>query len=178
MNAQDPLAQLQDIHLPAPIGVWPLAWGWWALLIIVLLAMTGIFFWLRTKIIRNAYRNLALKELRQIQKQFNQQQSTEHLQAINQLLRRCALSGFGNTFDAGLQGAQWLQWLDNQAAKPQIDFTMGDGNVLAAGPYQKNPAFNPDHLHKIVSRWISSHKNQWQQKKQNTSTTAGEPTHA
>jgi hypothetical protein len=35
MNTTDPLAQLRDIQLPEPVGLWPLAWGWWALLLLV-----------------------------------------------------------------------------------------------------------------------------------------------
>ena len=30
----DPLAQLRDIHLPEPILWWPLAPGWWVLIVL------------------------------------------------------------------------------------------------------------------------------------------------
>lgn len=35
----DPLAQLRDIHLPAPIGWWPPAPGWWILALVLLVAV-------------------------------------------------------------------------------------------------------------------------------------------
>ena len=35
----NPLDQLRDIHLPEPISWWPLAPGWWLLIIIALALM-------------------------------------------------------------------------------------------------------------------------------------------
>ena len=36
---QDLLAQLNDIQTPEPIGAWPLAWGWWVLIIASLILL-------------------------------------------------------------------------------------------------------------------------------------------
>lgn len=35
----DPLAQLQDIHLPEQVHQYPLAYGWWILLLIIIMAI-------------------------------------------------------------------------------------------------------------------------------------------
>ena len=45
---------LRDIHLPDPIGWWPLAPGWWGVLGLVLLIISGIFWWRRKKHRRNS----------------------------------------------------------------------------------------------------------------------------
>ncbi|MGF1689002.1 DUF4381 domain-containing protein, partial [Photobacterium japonica] len=39
-----PLLPLADIHLPEAPGFWPLAWGWWGMSVIVLLAVAFLAF--------------------------------------------------------------------------------------------------------------------------------------
>ena len=163
-SAQDPLAQLQDIHLPEAIGFWPPAWGWWLLLVLIIVALGSIIYFLRRHKSRNAYRALALAELRTIQAQYSVEKNSEYLQAISILLRRVALSGFGATFNASLKGGDWLLWLDAQSKKASADFSEGAGRALLIGPYQKNPAFDRIALHKLVETWIQQHRNQWQKK--------------
>ena len=34
-DLQEQLKDLRDIHLPDPVSIWPLAPGWWALMILV-----------------------------------------------------------------------------------------------------------------------------------------------
>ena len=160
---QDPLAQLQDIHLPAEIGLWPPAWGWWLLLVLTIAAIGALVFFLKRKKSRNAYRAFATKELAKINQQYSDEQNSEYLQAVSIILRRTALSGFGSLFNASLKGDEWLQWLDTQCAKTNHQFEHGVGRVLLIGPYQKSPEFNRNELHKLCGLWISEHRNQWQQ---------------
>lgn len=165
--AQDPLSQLQDIHLPEPIGIWPPAWGWWLLLVVVIATLGSIIYFVRRHKSRNAYRALALKELQKIQQQYSTEQNAEYLQAVSILLRRTALSGFGSQFDASMKGEAWLAWLDRQISNKSTNFSDGPGHVLLIGPYQKTPEFDRKGLHKLVEQWIQHHHNQWQQKKSN-----------
>lgn len=163
-SAPDPLAALQDIHLPEAIGLWPPAWGWWLLLFVVVATVASIIYFVRRNRSRNAYRALALKELATIKQQYDENKDAEYLQAISILLRRTALSGFGTTFNASIKGEEWLRWLDAQNSKPGTDFSQGVGRALLIGPYQKNPEFDRNALHKIVEKWIQYHRNQWQKK--------------
>ncbi|WP_156497551.1 DUF4381 domain-containing protein, partial [Oleiphilus sp. HI0043] len=39
MNPSSPLDQLKDIHPPVDITWWPLAFGWWALIVISVIAI-------------------------------------------------------------------------------------------------------------------------------------------
>ncbi|MDB9952467.1 DUF4381 domain-containing protein [Porticoccaceae bacterium] len=63
----DPLAQLRDIHLPETISWWPLAPGWWVLIILLGL-VTG---WIIVKAVQrkraNLYRRQALAKLLEIE---------------------------------------------------------------------------------------------------------------
>jgi hypothetical protein len=163
ISAQDPLAQLQDIHLPAAIGIWPPAWGWWALTLLIITSVSLIVFFVTRKKTRNAYRKFALMELEKTQQQFSAEQNAEYLQAISIILRRTALSGFGTQFNASLKGEDWLLWLDEQCAETKSQFSQGVGRALLTGPYQKSPEFNRDALQKLAALWIAEHRNQWQQ---------------
>lgn len=161
--AQDPLAQLQDIHVPADIGIWPPAWGWWVLLILVLVSIFALVFFIKRKKNRNAYRALAIAELNNIQATYSAEQNSEYLQALSIILRRTALSGFGSTFNASLKGNEWLEWLDAQCAKTKHQFSRGVGVALLTGPYQKSPEFDRNELHNLSMLWVKEHRNQWQQ---------------
>lgn len=164
-DIQDPLAQLQDIHLPPAIGLWPPAWGWWLLLLTLIAVAAAVIFLIHRYRLRNGYRQLALKELKNIQRQYSPEQASEYLQAISLLLRRTALSGFASNFDTSIKGDAWLQWLDQQLVKPGYRFASDAGRVLLLGPYQKHPSIDREQLHNMVSFWIQQHRNQWQAKK-------------
>lgn len=163
--AQDPLAQLKDIHLPEAIGVWPLAWGWWLLLVIVITILGITVFFIRRHTFRNAYRALALNELQRINRQYSHDQGSAYLQDVSILLRRTALSGFGTQFNTSVKGEDWLLWLDAQSRNNKEEFSAGPGRALLIGPYQKAPEFDRVVLHKIIEQWIQHHQNQWQKKK-------------
>ncbi len=164
MSPQDPLAHLKDIHLPDAVGFWPPAWGWWLLSLAIIAVVGSVVYILRRKKFRNAYRKSALTELRNIQMQFTTEKNAEYLQAVSILLRRTALSGCGDQFNASLKGEDWLQWLDAQQAKSSMGFSNGVGRALLIGPYQKNPEFERHELHKLVESWIQQHRNQWQKR--------------
>lgn len=163
--AQDPLAQLQDIHVPAEIGIWPPAWGWWVLLIVIIACVSALVFIIKRKKSRNAYRALAITELNTIHTKYGAEQNSEYLQALSIILRRTALSGFGTQFNASLKGSDWLEWLDEQCPKTKQQFSQGVGVALLTGPYQKSPEFDRNELHKLSLLWVNEHRNQWQQAK-------------
>ncbi|MEX2327800.1 MAG: DUF4381 domain-containing protein, partial [Pseudomonadales bacterium] len=62
-GAADPLAQLRDIHLPAPIEAWPPAPGWIVLAILALLFATAAIVFLYGRWRRNQYRREGLQAL-------------------------------------------------------------------------------------------------------------------
>jgi hypothetical protein len=173
----DPLAHLHDIHLPTAIGLWPLAWGWWALCIFILVALFSSIFFVRRFKTRNGYRAFALTELKKISQQYSSDQNAEYLQALALLLRRTAISAFGQKFNASMTGEEWLLWLDAQYTKNSTDFSAGVGRVLRLGQYQKNPEFNRAALHALAYLWVKQHRNQWHKNKKNTTHSQGANAH-
>ncbi len=155
-QAADPLAQLRDIHLPAPIEAWPPAPGWWLLVIVA----TGLVCYglnlLYQHWRRNQYRREGIKSLHALKVRYNEQpNSFEYLEAYNELLKRIALSHFRRELVASLTGESWVAFLDKTGATRE--FSMGPGQVLIQGNYLPQAEYSVDELHDIGLAWIRNH---------------------
>ena len=75
MNPQDPLANLHPLREPELIGWWPLAPGWWILIVIALLCLGALIYLLIRRSRRNAYRRLALSQLQNLHAKYEEHQS-------------------------------------------------------------------------------------------------------
>ena len=99
------LQNLHDIVVSSPAPFWPPASGW--ILLLGLFIMLAAFLLIRAVILyrRNAYRRVALDELRQAAA------SPEPLALIASLLKRTALAAYGREEVASLTGETWVSWL-------------------------------------------------------------------
>lgn len=165
MQPTDPLAQLHDIVLPQAVGWWPLAWGWWVLLIIVVsTSATLIFLWRRNRQ-RERYRKAALAELDKIFQAYQLDTNVaRYLQELSILLRRTAISAQPARFPVDIKGHNWLLWLEAQCPEAKTEFSTGIGQILLTGPYQANPKIDAQALQKLIRLWLQKHRNQWQKK--------------
>lgn len=169
MNEQN--LNLRDIHLPEPISWWPVAPGWWLLLVSLLLIFILIFF------ARKIYRSKQLKrdinaELETIKQQFQTTQNKSQLaKALSVLLRRASItyyshSHFNGESVAGLTGEDWLAWLDKTHTKPDsalaaknIRFQSKLGHVLITAPYMADdsqPDYDAQALILLCESWLHS----------------------
>ena len=126
---------LRDLHLPEPIGWWPLAPGWWVLIV---LAVVGLSL-LARKYLRyyraEAARRHALKRFRAYCDDYTQHGNAVKLgQQLSELLRRTMLAYAPRDEVAGLTGEHWLAWLDRDLDRPH--FQSGDGRPLIEWPYR------------------------------------------
>ena len=89
-SSANTLEGLRDIHLPNSISVWPLAPGWWLVVLIIVLAALSIHFVMRAR--RLSPRRAALGELEQLEEKYS---STGDISALasglSALLRRVTL---------------------------------------------------------------------------------------
>ncbi|MEN3792341.1 DUF4381 domain-containing protein [Fulvimarina sp. MAC3] len=138
------LDQLRDIHLPEPIGWWPLAPGWWALIGLIFILAVSVLVWMMIR--RRSARFLALRELEAIEPERN----GEFLTKLSSLLRRVA-----RRRSAGpdvLTGKAWSAFL------MQGKYGMGrdSATLLATGPYgpPANQNFEPEALRAETATWI------------------------
>ena len=154
----DPLAELRGLHLPDAVGWWPLAPGWWLVVILFLATLS----WYLVKAYRhkqfNLYRQHAQLELDQLTTKFNQHQDkTVYLSDTQKLLRRVALHRYADQQQdfARLTGTEWQQYLNNCC----------EGNVFGAGfaghftalPYQKDSDYDQQRWQQAITQWLEQH---------------------
>jgi len=134
----DPQAiPLRGLHLPEPVGWWPLAPGWW-LLIAALVVASALLIraWLKRRA-RSAARRRALRQLEESRSAYAYHGNPVTLGAeVSELLRRTMLAYAPRAEVAGLTGDAWLAWLDRDLDEPQ--FREGPGRNLLELPY-RNP---------------------------------------
>ena len=146
--------QLEDIHLPDDPTMWPPAYGWWIVLVLILFA--GVLIPSRGYHYRKLHRQRKriLDALSNLQADLQQQGDNKALANINRLLRRLALMHYPREQVASLTGKQWLAFLDKSGETR--DFTQGAGQLLADAPYRASLADSADisGLSKAVKRWV------------------------
>lgn len=128
---------LRGLHLPEPVGWWPLAPGWWLLIAAAVIA-AGLLLraWLRRRA-HAAARRTALRQLEESRSAYAYHGNPVTLGAeVSELLRRTMLAYAPRAEVAGLTGDEWLAWLDRDLDAPR--FRRGAGRSLIDLPY-RNP---------------------------------------
>lgn len=134
----DPQAiPLRGLHLPEPVGWWPLAPGWWVLMAMLVIGCAFLVrAWLRRRA-HSAARRKALRQLEESRSAFAYHGNPVVLGAeVSELLRRAMLAYAPRSEVAGLTGEDWLAWLDRDLETPR--FREGAGRSLLELPY-RNP---------------------------------------
>jgi hypothetical protein len=144
---------LRDIHLPAPIGWWPPAPGWWVLLALLLgLALLLLWLWKKRRARRQAdWFRLAEAELGRLQAR-HRDDPLSLLRELSVLLRRVAISRYGRGEVAGLTGAAWLDFLDKKAGKKL--FKGKFDRLLTEMPYRASAEAETRALIVAIHEWL------------------------
>ena len=126
---------LRDIHLPEAIGWWPLAYGWWLIIALVLVGLG----WLLMRVWRNwrfnAPRRYAIRALATVEAEYVTNRDPVALgRQVSELLRRGMLAYAPRHEVAGLTGESWLEWLDLGLPVPY--FHTEGGKSLLQLPYR------------------------------------------
>jgi len=126
---------LRDLHLPEPVGWWPLAPGWSLLIGLAIVAIAYGLVRAYQRRQRNAARRYALRELARYEAEYRKHKDPVTLaKQLSQLLRRGMLAYAPRTEIAGLTGEAWLRWLDRGMPLPYF-YTDG-GKSLLELPYR------------------------------------------
>ncbi len=126
---------LRDLHLPDPLGWWPLAPGWWFLIAL----FAGGLGWLLLRAWRtrqfNAPRRYAIRCLETVEAEYLSHRDPARLgRQVSELLRRAMLAYAPRHEVAGLTGDAWLEWLDRGLPVPY--FHTEGGKSLLQLPYR------------------------------------------
>jgi hypothetical protein len=155
--ASDLLRQLDDIKGLGAISIWPLAPGWWVLLILcAILFVIGIVFYLRQRAWQRSWKKDASQSLSKLEEELKVENAQATVSALSAILRRIAIRKFSRSDCAGLQGDQWLQWL--QAHDPHRFNWQQTGHLLIDAPYAPpNATLDPDEVRELIRaarKWV------------------------
>lgn len=156
MQGQNPLDQLRPNHLPDPIGLWPVAIGWWVLTGLIIILSTLIVIKLFQFWRKNRYRKQALQQAKQLFCAYDQHQDQRQLaHNCNRLLKTVALHAYPKQDTASLYGKNWRQFLAETGNNPDFLGTQGE----ALGDHRFNPDWTPDitALQTLTLSWIKKH---------------------
>lgn len=123
MKSPDPasLQNLNDIVMPATVGWWPLAPGWYVLFSLLLIAVTWFGYKSLQRWMGNRYRRAALSELHLLAEGMQSATSRDSsLRQIPILLKRTALSAYPRTQVASLSGKDWARFLNSKIGTPSF----------------------------------------------------------
>lgn len=118
------LNALEDIVIPEPVGLFPLAPVWSCVMGIALVWITYglIVCWIRYR--RNAYRRAGLKLIRELETATSLDLG---LRGVDEVLKRVAMVAFSRERVAALWGADWIEFLRSSVD----DFPIDDSNAQA-----------------------------------------------
>jgi hypothetical protein len=139
------LDRLHDLVLPPPVPWWPVAPGWYVVLLAVLVLVVVLAYPVRTRWRADAYRRAALRELATLR----------DAPAIAALLRRTALAVVPRSVVAGTTGTAWADWLAARCPGAMSDDVR---QTLTAGIYDRPATVREvGALHDYAARWIARH---------------------
>lgn len=120
--AANPLDQLRDIHLPEPISWWPLAPGWW----LVIIGGCLLLGWLITLFYRHyragLYRRQALRKL----KQLSSMQGPPQLGELFELLKQTAISAYPNHHPGSRSIEPFIRFMQHSCNRPVFNQLSAD----------------------------------------------------
>ena len=163
----NPLDQLQPTIAPPPVSWWPLAPGWWALLVLVPLLLWGLWYLRRYLPQRqqqamqseqplDPMRQAALAELARLVRPYDGQHAGPWLQQLNALLKRLARADYPTDNSHILSGRAWLAFLDNRCPAAGLTRWM----ILVEGTYRSHCSLDDkaiNGLNQAVDTWIRKH---------------------
>jgi hypothetical protein len=161
MMQADSLAQLRDIQLPEPISWWPLAPGWWVLIILA----TGIFGWAGLLLIKryraNLYRRQAALKLGQIttQPDFT---SNQKLVLVFEILKQTINSAYPEKNVSSRDITRFVEFLQLSCNVPIFEDLPADLNSILYGKDATVQNSN-ELLEKLLvsaAIWIKKHHSQ------------------
>ena len=155
MNAANPLDQLKPNHLPDPIGLWPLATGWWIALGLCILLLVAVFIYAQRRRKQQLSSTGVTTSKSKYINSFIMRHKVQH-KPIIQLLKRVALHAYATskTQVAGLSGNQWCQFLADTASMPAFI----EHNAFNHLRYAPNTELNEEAIFILTHQWIKNHR--------------------
>jgi hypothetical protein len=146
------LAQLRDIHEAGSPLWWPPAIGWWVLALVLVFLVVVASRYLLLKLAVRKRRREWLQALDVIGQELDPQRDAhQYLASMNKFFRAVALKAFPGTGCAGLQGDEWVIFINSLLPENTDGSSL---SALARGPYEPMPRFDAQSLEEHARRWV------------------------
>ncbi len=146
MQSNPSSLNLAPLQLPQEPGFWPMAWGWWMVAVLIIIAIAGGIFLFSKFKKRNEAKRIALNQLKQ----------TQSLKDAMLLLRQAALSYFPREHIASLSGTEWYVFLDKQLKAPRfVSKAKAWDELLYKGGLDSNITPPTSELMDDIHHWIN-----------------------
>jgi hypothetical protein len=145
------LENLADISVGQTPSIWPLAWGWWVLILLIVVIIFGIF-WIATRYInKHKLKRSALKAVKNIS-----DSEAQALSKLHAILRSAVMHYFPFENLNSLQGHEWQERLQVSAMhyKKVDEQCLTQLSQLEASLYTKQPSISVDDAKSAVYLWI------------------------
>ena len=126
----DPLSQLRDIHTPDPVSWWPLAPGWWILIVLIIAAIVALVVWLNKRSRTTSQSQWINEQLQNLAQQTASQSSL--IDALH-LFRRIALVYWPKHIAAN---TPILKLADTVCQQHQLTLSESTRHLLGDAQYQ------------------------------------------
>ena len=156
MNPNDPLAQLRDIHLPAEVSWWPLAWGWWLLIALAGAALVWLIWVLLKRYQSRLYRRQAQVQIDRLQ----QQRTANLLPAIFAILKQAANTAYPEQRFGSLGINEFIGFLQQSCDQTIFDQLPDNLDSLLYSSQSQIDHSLHNHLVTSASLWIARHPKQ------------------
>ena len=143
------LSGLRDLHLLQEPSIWPLAVGWWLVLVgLLVLVLCGILWYI---IWRQRPVVYACRKAKQIEDKTTD--DLTYLKQMSALLKRVAIATDGRNKIAPLSDEKWQAFLEKRV---DAVFTKKEAHLIAFAPYEQKLKESIDKaiLTQKISEWI------------------------
>ena len=149
MQPEIDLSGLKDLHEMVQPSWWPLAYGWWVLIVgVVVVVLLGICVHQMWRNRPDVYAVRKIKKLNQAEKK-----DLAYIKKVSQLLRRVAMAADGRAAVAKLSDVKWQQFL--MARAPET-LSEQEAHLIAFAPYEMSvkKSIHRDVFTEHVCEWI------------------------
>ena len=154
MDPSTLLSQLRDVHSPAPISFWPLAPGWWVLIIIFIIALsTGIY--LSISLWRSKqWKRQAKKQYKHLREEYQKSPSVEVIIEINKLLKQTLSSAKQDRHFLQAHGETWSEALLSVKKSKYSVLDEAETNILSRDIYSAKQCCLDNDMLDRIALWI------------------------
>jgi len=153
---------LEDIIVPNSVSLWPLAFGWWLLLALIIACFIGAFFVYKRYQKKWRYRKEALNLLKGYQSSLQNTQSAladkDIIIKYIECLKRTAISAYPTQSVQALYGREWIAFLNQQTPSPLFKDELA--TFICESQYKEAITINKHDVYFAVETWIKKHSTQ------------------